>query len=88
MQRLVYQHREDDAPISQVRTEEGILETISGIRILSCEKKHYCGIPAAEYRCSALFRGEQRLFRLYYYPEQGKWKLSWEGSGERTVSNE
>lgn len=60
------------------RTEEGILETISGIRILSCEKKHYCGITAAEYRCSALFRGEQRLFRLYYYPEQGKWKLSWE----------
>lgn len=56
---------------------EGMIRTITNIRILIQEKKQYCGIPVWEYRCSTLSNEREYLFRLYYYPEECKWKISW-----------
>lgn len=57
--------------------EEGMIRTITNIRILIQEKKQYCGISVWEYRCSTFSNGQEYLFRLYYYPEECKWKISW-----------
>ena len=62
------------------RDRDGMIHSIGPIRILSGEKKYYCGIPVQEYRCSTVFENRVYLFRLYYYPETGCLKLSWEGA--------
>lgn len=59
--------------------EEGLLHTISQIHVLTQEKKHYCGIPIQEYRCSTVLGAQEYRFRLYYYLESNRWKISWEG---------
>lgn len=58
--------------------KEGFIHSIRPIQVLSKEKKYYCGIPVQEYRCSTVSENRRYLFRLYYYPETGCWKLSWE----------
>ena len=59
--------------------EEGMLHTISQIRVLTQDKKFYCGIPIQEYRCSTVVENQEYRFRLYYYLETSCWKISWEG---------
>ena len=59
--------------------EEGLLHTISQIRVLTQDKKFYCGIPIQEYRCSTVVENQEYRFRLYYYLETSCWKISWEG---------
>ncbi len=58
------------------KDQEGVIRTITGIRILQQEKKRYCGIPALEYRCSAVSGGTEYRFRLYYYMETCCWRIS------------
>lgn len=57
--------------------KEGCLHTISQIRVITTEKKYYCGIPLQEYRCSTILNGREYYFRLYYYPEENCWKICW-----------
>ncbi len=57
--------------------ENGALHTVDNIRIYSQEKKRYCGIPVTEYRCSTLQEGYEYIFRIYYYLEDGCWKIAW-----------
>ena len=38
--------------------EEGLLHTISQIRVLTQDKKFYCGIPIQEYRCSTVVENQ------------------------------
>lgn len=58
--------------------KDGLVHTISHIRIRSHEKKYYCGIPIQEYHCSSCHENQEYLFRLYYYLETNCWKISWE----------
>lgn len=58
---------------------EGMIYSISRILVLTREKKYYCGIPVQEYRCRTILENREYLFWLYYYPETGCWKISWEG---------
>ena len=44
--------------------------------------KYYCGIPIHEYRCSTVAGDQEYLFRLYYYAEENRWKISWESEGK------
>ncbi len=55
--------------------EQGIIRTVDHVRVMTAEKKHYCGIPVVEYRCSAEFDGLLHGFRLIYYTERQEWKL-------------
>ena len=59
--------------------EEGLIHSITKIHVLTQEKKYYCGIPIQEYRCSTVLGNQEYLFRLYYYLETNRWKISWEG---------
>lgn len=58
--------------------ETGIIHSLGPIRVLSREKKYYCGIPIQEYRCSTVIGNREILFRMYYYMETNCWKLRWE----------
>ena len=58
--------------------DEGMIRSIGQIHVQTREKKYYCGIPIHEYRCSTVAQGQEHLFRLYYYAEENRWKLSWE----------
>ena len=58
--------------------DEGMIHSIGQIHVQTREKKYYCGIPIHEYRCSTVAQGQEYLFRLYYYAEENRWKLSWE----------
>ena len=58
--------------------DEGMIHSIDQIHVQTREKKYYCGILIHEYRCSTVAQGQEYLFRLYYYAEENRWKLSWE----------
>lgn len=53
------------------------IHSIRNIRVLTREKKYYCGIPVMEYLCSAVEEEMEYLFKLYYYLEECKWKIAW-----------
>ncbi len=63
------------------REEE--IHCIHNIRVLTREKKFYCGILVIEYLCSSIQEeetedeGREILFKLYYYPEECRWKIAW-----------
>ena len=59
--------------------EEGLIHTIRKIHVMTQKKKYYCGIPIQEYRCSTVLGNREYLYRLYYYLETSRWKISWEG---------
>ena len=61
------------------RDEDGIIRQIDHIHEVNLEKKSYGGRPIQEYRCSVVYGNREYLFRLYYYAESCRWKLSWEG---------
>ena len=64
--------------LDKYQDEEGQIRSISQIRVLTCEKKYYCGIPIQEFRCSTVAGEREYHFRLYYYIEENRWKISWE----------
>ena len=58
--------------------DEGMIRSVGQIHVQTREKKYYCGIPIHEYLGSTVAQGKEYLFRLYYYAEENRWKLSWE----------
>ena len=62
--------------------DEGMIHSIAQIHVQSRDMKYYCGIPIHEYRCSMVAEGQEYLFRLYYYAEENRWKISWESEGK------
>ena len=60
------------------RDEDGQIHSLGQIRVLTQERKYYCGIPIREYRCTAALGNREYGFRLYYYPETNRWKICWE----------
>ncbi len=55
--------------------EEGVIQILPNIRVISSEKKRYCGISMMEYQCSAEVEGREYLFRLLFNYEECTWKL-------------
>ena len=70
-------------PVAEIRyhswsnKEREEVHSIRNIRVLTREKKYYCGIPVMEYLCSAVEEEMEYLFKLYYYLEECKWKIAW-----------
>lgn len=57
--------------------EEGGMQEIRGIHVVSSSEKNYCGILTVEYDCSCTIGNREYLFRLLYYLERHIWKLLW-----------
>lgn len=57
--------------------EDGMLQTISRIEILCCEKMNYSGIPSYEYLCRISVQGLSLDLKLIYYPETCKWVMEY-----------
>lgn len=55
--------------------EQGVIQTMEHVHVITSEKKRYCGIPVMEYRCSAEFGGMLCTFELLYYMERQEWKM-------------
>ncbi len=60
--------------------EDGEIYRMDHIKIHFKERKYFCGIPATEYRCSTVWNGRTRGFRLLFYPEECRWNIIWENS--------
>ena len=55
--------------------EEGLLHTLTDIRLRKTEKKHYAGILQHRYDCSAIVDGAEREFILLYRPDENSWHM-------------
>lgn len=57
--------------------EDGMIQTISGIRVIHSEDKMYCGIKTRVYLCSALKDDTEYFFKLILRKEECRWFLIW-----------
>ena len=60
----------------KIQDEDGEIRTIREITVHSQEKKRYAGIPAIEYDCTLVLRGQRRRVRLIYYQSENRWVLN------------
>lgn len=52
---------------------DGVIETVSGIKVLSSSSKSYDGSNAYEYVCEAVIGGIRYVFKLIFYVMNCKW---------------
>lgn len=55
--------------------EEGILHSVSGLRILCQEEKYYCGVPTLEYLCEVIQDQYRTQVKLIFLLEEHRWML-------------
>jgi hypothetical protein len=55
--------------------DNGMVQTVRDITILSVEDKNYSGIPSKEFNCEAVVGGLIRQFQLIFYLEACKWVM-------------
>lgn len=55
--------------------EDGVLQTVSDIKIKCSDNKCYDGEPVHEYRCDAVFGGIRYGFKLIFYVMSCKWVM-------------
>jgi len=60
------------------KAADDTIQVIKNIRVLSMEKKNYCGIPALEYSCRAVDENKVIFFKLLFQQEECKWKIIWQ----------
>lgn len=53
--------------------EDGVLQTVSEIKIKCTDNKCYDGEPVHEYRCDAIFGGMRYGFKLIFYILENRW---------------
>lgn len=53
--------------------DDGIIQGITNINIMSVEDKKYSGIPSKEYQCTAIIGGLLHEFKLIFYIDDCKW---------------
>lgn len=53
--------------------DDGIIATVSDIRIKHTEDKVYYGEKSIEYRCEAIIGGINKDFKIIYYVPSCKW---------------
>lgn len=59
----------------QVKDEDGALQTIRNIRVISSEKKRYAGVPSIEYNCMIEWNGARKQVKLVFFIEENRWGL-------------
>jgi hypothetical protein len=55
--------------------DNGMVQTVRDITLLSVEDKNYSGIPSKEFNCEAVVGGLIRQFQLIFYLEACKWVM-------------
>ena len=63
--------------IIKFRDSAGEIHTLQGIRVLTTERKNYCGISTIEYACDTVIGACRQPFLLLYYIERQEWKICW-----------
>lgn len=53
--------------------EDGAIQTVTEIRLITCEKKNYAGIPTKEYICEAIIGGIMQEIKLIRFILDDKW---------------
>lgn len=56
---------------------QGMIHTVSGIRVLYQEEKRYCGVQTVEYRCEIEENGVKRDVKLIFLTEEHRWMICW-----------
>ena len=54
---------------------EGVLHSVSSLRVLCQEEKYYCGIPTLEYLCEVVQEERRVQVRLIFLLEEHRWML-------------
>lgn len=63
-------------PLSmKIQNEDGQIQTIGPIFTDTFQKLRYGGIPLWKYQCRVCQKGREKSFCLYFYPEEGKWRV-------------
>ncbi len=63
-------------PLSmKIRNEEGEIQTMAPIFTDTFQKLRYGGVPLWRYQCRVFQEGIEKSFCLYFYPEEGKWRV-------------
>jgi hypothetical protein len=55
--------------------EDGILHTITDLKINCTDNKCYGGEPVIEYRCEAVYGGIRYGFKLIFYIMDNRWVM-------------
>ena len=53
--------------------EDGEIQTIKNIKVITHENKNYSGIPSIEYLCKAIIGGIMQEFKLVFFPVECRW---------------
>lgn len=63
-------------PLSmKIRNEEGRIQTICPIFTDTFQKLRYGGVSLWKYQCRSYQEDIEKTFCLYFYPEEGKWRV-------------
>lgn len=54
---------------------DGIIETVSSIKVISTASKSYDGSNVYEYACEAVIGGIRYLFKLIFYIMECRWSM-------------
>ncbi len=55
--------------------EDGVRHVVDNIQVIKSDQKHYAGILAQRYDCSAIIHGINREFTLLYHPGENTWDM-------------
>lgn len=58
------------------KDDEGVIQTLKNIYVISSEDKAFCGIKTKVYNCSTEFEGQQTFFKLIFNKEDCVWYIS------------
>lgn len=63
-------------PLSmKIQDEAGNILTVGPIHTETVQKLRYGGIPLWKYNCTVCQENRKKSFCLYFYPEEGKWRV-------------
>ena len=55
--------------------DDGMIQTVSNLKINCTEDKYYSGIPTKEFKCEAIIGGIRQNFKLIFFMEECKWVM-------------
>lgn len=55
--------------------EDGEIQTVRDIQVITTENKNYSGIPSIEYLCKAVIGGIMQEFKLVFFQTECRWVL-------------
>ncbi|MGL5434726.1 MAG: hypothetical protein ACRDBO_04895 [Lachnospiraceae bacterium] len=57
----------------QIKDDDGMIQTVRNIHVISSERKRYAGVPSIEYDCMIEWNGTRRPVRLIFFINENRW---------------